>query len=362
MSNSRRIAVIVCLLPAMVFACLWDSDTIRDEVQARPSLLELVTGRLPHHGTDYYETRVKRLEPKNDRSPKETNDLAVALIRLARFDAAQVLLEAQLTDEPDSYITLSNLGVLHKKQGDFARGADYIRKALGIKPEGHMGLGDWYEKALTWRAQCTTNTSPPKVDFLGEAYDEIKSPINHNFRPLTAERKKRFDKLQNLLRNDQSFADGFLVMGDFLVMIGDLHLGTISYYRSLQLQHPNPGMVNRRINMVENHWREGSLRSDKWTSRDKAEKLISAGKIWVVNFQMKESVLVALGEMPDFKTVQATMTDSKRELPLLDPKIFPEAEKGSPFLSPGTYILAAGMAGLIALGAVIFWLRSKWKR
>ena len=307
MSTRARIAAIISLLPTLIFACLWDSDTIRDEIQARPSLLELVTGRLPHHGTAYYEARVKRLEPNSDRSPEETNDLAVALIRLGRFDAARVLLEAQLVDEPDSYTTLSNLGILHKKQGDFARGADYIRKALGIKPEGHMGLGDWYEKALAWRAQRATNTSPPQLNFLGEAYDKIKPPINHHFHPLTAERKKRFDKLQNLLRNDQGFADGFLVMGDFLVTSGDLHLGMICYYRSLQLNHPNPAMVKRRIDNVRDHWREASLGFKQWTSQDKAGEMINEAESWLEMFQKTEAKLLGLGEEPDFKAVLAAM-------------------------------------------------------
>ena len=213
MSTLARIVAIISLFPTLIFACLWDSDTIRDEIQARPSLFELVTGHLPHHGKAYYEARVDRLEPKRDRSREETNDLAVALIRLGRFDEARALLQAQLAKEPDRYITLSNLGVLHKKQGDYARAADYIHQALAIKPEGHMGLGGWYEKALAWRARRETETSPPIENFLGDNYDKQKPSIEGSL-PLTGDRKEQFEKLQNLLRNDQGFADGFPNVGD----------------------------------------------------------------------------------------------------------------------------------------------------
>ena len=79
-------------------------------------------------------------------------------------------------------------------------------------------------------------------------------------------------------------------------------------------------MVNRRINMVRNHWREGSLRAEKWTSREKAEKLIAAGKNWVLNFQAKEASLVARGEKPDFKTVHETMTDTEKEITVVESK------------------------------------------
>ena len=287
MSTLARIAAIISLFPALIFACLWDSDTIRDEIQARPSLFELVTGHLPHHGTAYYEARVDRLEPKRDRSREETNDLAVALIRLGRFDVAAALLKAQLAKEPARYTTLSNLGVLHKKQGDYARAADYIHQALAIKPEGHMGLGDWYEKALAWRAQRETEPSPPVENFLGDNYEKQKPSIGRSW-TLTGEREEQFDKLQNLLRNDQGFADGFLVMGDFLVTSGDLHLG---------------------IDNVRDHWREASLRFKQWTSQAKAGKMISEAKSWLKMFQTTEAKLLGPGEEPDFKAVLAAMAN-----------------------------------------------------
>jgi len=306
MSTIARIAAIISLFPALIFACLWDSDTIRDEIQARPNLFELVTGHLPHHGTAYYEARADRLEPKSDRSREETNDLAVALIRLGRFDEAHALLQTQLAKEPNRYITLSNLGVLHKKQGDYARAADYIHQALAIKPEGHMGLGDWYEKALAWRAQRETETSPPRENFLGDNYDKQKPSIEGSL-PLTGERKEQFEKLQNLLRNDQGFADGFLVMGDFLVTSGDLHLGMICYYRSLQLNHPNPVMVKRRIDNIRVHWGKASLRFKQWTTQAKVGKMINEAESWLKMFQKTEAKLLGPGKEPDFKAVLAAM-------------------------------------------------------
>ena len=306
MSTLARIAAIISLFPALTFACLWDSDTIQDEIQARPSLFELVTGHLPHHGKAYYEARVDRLEPKRDRSREETNDLAVALIRLGRFDEARALLQAQLEKEPDRYITLSNLGVLHKKKGDYVRAADYIHQALAIKPEGHMGLGDWYEKALAWRAQRETETSPPIENFLGDNYDKQKPSIEGSL-PLTGERKEQFEKLQNLLRNDQGFADGFLVMGDFLVTSGDLHLGMICYYRSLQLNHPNPVMVKRRIDNIRVHWGKASLKFKQWTTQAKVGKMTKEAESWLKMFQKTEAKLLGPGEEPDFKAVLAAM-------------------------------------------------------
>lgn len=40
--------------------CALDSDTLRDEVNAKSDLYDLVTGQFPHHGEAYYQERVRR--------------------------------------------------------------------------------------------------------------------------------------------------------------------------------------------------------------------------------------------------------------------------------------------------------------
>ena len=31
-------------------ACIWDTDTLRDELRMQPGLFDLITGQFPHHG------------------------------------------------------------------------------------------------------------------------------------------------------------------------------------------------------------------------------------------------------------------------------------------------------------------------
>ena len=78
-----------------------------------------------------------------------------------------------------------------------------------------------------------------------------------------ADRQSEASKLRAYL-NDLDAGSHFLVMGDFLVTSGDLHLGMICYYRSLQLNHPNPVMVKRRIDNIRVHWGKASLRFKQW--------------------------------------------------------------------------------------------------
>ena len=124
----------------MATACLWDRDTITDELQTRATQYDLVMGQFPSHGKTYYQKRIEKLEPDADKNAllwSESNDLAVAYIRTGQFDKALIILGRNLKTKPGDYHTLSNLGVLYKKQGDFPNAVDYMRRALEIKPEGH---------------------------------------------------------------------------------------------------------------------------------------------------------------------------------------------------------------------------------
>lgn len=176
-------------------------------------------------------------------------------------------------------------------------------------PSSRKGIWGWAigtRKPLLGAHSARRRRARRSRTFWGGNYDKQKPSIKGNW-PLTGEREEKFDKLQNLLRNDQGFADGFLVMGDFLVTSGDLHLGMICYYRSLQLNHPNPAMVKRRIDNVRDHWREASLGFKQWTSQDKVGEMINEAESWLEMFQKTEGKLLGPGEEPDFKAVLAAM-------------------------------------------------------
>ena len=56
---------------------------------------------------------------------------------------------------------------------------------------------------------------------------------------MTSEQGVQFDKLKRLLANDQTFADGFVAMGDFLATRGELHMAFLSFTRALDTGHAN---------------------------------------------------------------------------------------------------------------------------
>ncbi len=280
-----------------LMACLWDRDTLADELKAGGDAFDLILGQFPHHGEAYYRLRIARLGPVAEPDLDTLNDLAVAHIRLKEFAKATLLLEKALQVDPDHYPTRSNLGVCAKKQGDFEKAALWIGKALEINPEGHMGLGDWYLRAMNWRAKFekADGKTLPAENYCG-------NPYAGNFEPdFVGETKKPSEPRHlQMVRNDQSFADGFAALGDDLAGAGDLHLSLIAHTRAMLLGHQNPKEIRRRRRELLKHQemitRPSGMRvrgSKHWMKEiAKAEALIGGGQQWLAKFKATEAGLL----------------------------------------------------------------------
>lgn len=288
-------------------ACLWDSNTLKDELASNPKVLDLILGQFPHHGDVFYQTRIARLEKQASLNVNENNDLAVAYVRLNEFKKGMAILEEQIKKTPGHYETLSNIGVTAKKSGDFKKGADFIAKALAIKPEGHMGLGDWYLKALRWRTKYERSfeNRPPAFNFLNipylgvfrENYYGMEEGFPRGY-PIQLEHRNRFLKM---VRNDQTFADGFAALGDYLTFSGDLNLAFLAYTRAMVLKHQNPVEIRRRRRTYLKH-AEAHIRDPKRKHRGtafwkaeiaKAEGMIRQGLAWLERYKTVEGELVS---------------------------------------------------------------------
>ena len=309
------------------FSCMWDTDTLADDVYIQGSSLDLVLGQFPHHGDAYYKLRISRLLKQKDWSLVELNDLAVAHVRLKDFAIGEKYLAKAIARSPDHYPTLSNIGVTAKKTGEFEKAARYIKKALSIKPAGHMGLGDWYLKALVWRQRYENANikNPPTVNFIGKQYLESFDGKYYGSKHLDS--PKGIDKSRQALmvKNDQSFADGFLVFADKLRDAGLLHLAFLADTRALVLGHQNPDEVRRRrveylkyhttfpgkYNMPKNT-RNGLVDKTWGKGIAKAEALIQKGADWLEEFKVTEAELLS-GKKNErevnFINVEAAMID-----------------------------------------------------
>ncbi len=283
------------ILPA--HACLWDRDTLADEIALTPETLDLILGQFPHHGDAYYKLRIARLSKITKPSIEDLNDLAVAHVRLKEFAKAEAHLDSAIKINPTHYETLSNIGVTAKKQSDFKKGATFIKKALAQKPKGHMGLGDSYLKALIWRSKFekATEANPPENNHLGKAY--AASFPKYLGKGKGSKVKNSTTRYHQMVRNDQSFADGFSTLGDYLATKGHLNLAFLSYTRATLLGHQNPAEIERRKHALLTHI---LMRPNVRNKQDpsfapiiaNAEKKIAAGDTWLTQFKQTEAALL----------------------------------------------------------------------
>lgn len=143
----RACAAALCL--AVVFgglpsahACLWDEDTLAMEKRAFPSALELITGRFPRHGEDYYRWRAADRQKRVDAGTatlEDLDDLAVAYEKLGDPEKAIEIMRAAEAKEPNRYRTVANLGTFLIHAGRLEDGLKEIRRAIEINPDAHFG-------------------------------------------------------------------------------------------------------------------------------------------------------------------------------------------------------------------------------
>ena len=97
--------IIFCFLiyGGKALGCLWDTDTLRDELSENTSVYDLIMGQFPHHGEAYYEERVKLLDVKEELTEQESHDLGVALTRLGKFEKAKAIFLELYEKNPEGY-------------------------------------------------------------------------------------------------------------------------------------------------------------------------------------------------------------------------------------------------------------------
>ncbi|NNE91249.1 MAG: tetratricopeptide repeat protein [Verrucomicrobiales bacterium] len=305
-------------------ACVNTSYSHAHEKQITGDLVEIIMGRIPSHGQTFYEAELVRTEGVLREKPADYDarvDHAVALLKLKRYERAEAELLKIATDVPGRYKTHANLGVLYKKMGRFAEAAEHTREGLKIKPEGHLGLGDYYLKMLSWRYEnASTPGVAPTKNFLGLDYSKPE---------LVATSPEVDDEyLRTMIIADRHFADAYLVLGDYQQSLGETELAYRCYLAALRLPQETEetpiAVIEQRIADIESVWEKKARKSRwKWSSssaRTKAKLQFAADEKWLEQFHRAEKRIVTLGRVsgtgqtylpPDFDQIQAEMSAPK---------------------------------------------------
>ena len=169
----RRLAIAAAA--ALSLACLWDTDTLQEESLKQKDTLEVVTGKLRHHATAWYEAKIAYTRPlidKGDAKKERYDDLAVALAKTGDLDGAVAVMSDKEARFPGEYTTEANLGTFAAMKGDRAAAIDHLQKAIAINPDAHFGREKYQLQLLDYMARVDKDPS------LVKAEDFLKLPID----------------------------------------------------------------------------------------------------------------------------------------------------------------------------------------
>ncbi|BBM86829.1 tetratricopeptide repeat protein [Candidatus Uabimicrobium amorphum] len=335
-------------------SCAWYSHTIQDEIQRHSDVFYIISGQFPHHGDAYWKKLAEKSKAKLNLAANDIqarNDLAVSHMKLRNYTASLRELKKIEQLSPGRYETYSNLGVLYKKMRKFSKAVHYTKKALAIKPEGHLGLGDWYLKMLEYKAKIEKTDSEIQKNFLGMEYleDPIPYSLSHD-----QDHREVQQKLRLLLEADNSFSDAYIALGDeFFISRRQYLVSLWCYLRAQKLGHPRPDIVKQRIDRTYEIMKYGANAmfwsyyiNDKEVVLNAVSKELKECEKWLEEFYKVEADLLKKHENVDFNMTYREM--KKRGIARKKPQNHAIQER----LMPYHYILFALIA--ILLGTKIY--------
>lgn len=311
--------IVVQLFARPVGACVNTRYSRAEEEQITGDVVRLIMGQFAHHGPAFYQEQLRVTAKELAADPDNVearNDRAVAFLKLARYNEAIAEFEKIERTAPNRYRTHANLGVLHKKLGDFPRAAEHIEKSLAIQPGGHLGLGDYYLRMIRWlgRIKDMRNSGEEPVNFLNIPYAAGSAATAE-----AAVTNREF--LETLIKADHRFTDALFVLGDVLLEAGDTELAYRAYERARMLDHPFSDRIRDRQRQIRKRWekelprKEGYILPGTRFLRDEISRETRQAEKWVAAFQAQEAKLLDGSGKADFAVVKSALKEAGVEEP-----------------------------------------------
>ncbi len=243
------------LLATLLWACLWDSDTIRAEAKGLPEVLQIITGRFERNPPLYYEMRLARAAARITAEPDDLeayDDAGVSADRLGRGDEAIAWMgrKAERLDAMERsgidaarvkdhrYRYLANLGTFHihrwvraggdrEDLADAERARELIRAAIEMNPDAHFGREKYQLMAIEWLIDPTQEDRFAEPGWLMIPERELRDHPREAVRGLTG---------LIALGNAWESVDVFAVLIRALEQDGDRNvLATLAWRRATEL-------------------------------------------------------------------------------------------------------------------------------
>lgn len=175
-ARALALAIVALAAAAPLWACLWDEDTLKEEMHAKPDIARALIEAFPVNPPEYYQARLERCEREYATTPDKLSlydDAAVACDRLGRSDDAimwmerkhaameRVPVEASDGGPDHRYRYYANLGTFYAHRwfhngrdvtelGDLDLAILHIEKAIEINRDAHFGREIVQLAVLRW--------------------------------------------------------------------------------------------------------------------------------------------------------------------------------------------------------------------
>ena len=275
-----------------------------------------IAGQIPRHGSVYSNKEIDVMRAKLAQYSSNVvakQSIAEALSRLGKYDDALAELAELETLRPGRFETYFEQARALDGKGDLQGALAASQVALKQRASGHDEMGDYFERMFRWRL-ARSNGDAPHENFLGIAYDSG---------PKAAAESPELNQQQlvGLLESFPEFADGHLVLGDWLASQSNDQLAARAYLRALDLTktESDKQRISRRLTTLESKWQAKAeadsafLFDPNYRARITAE--FKQAEEWRVKYELTEQELVrALPEPPALAPDDAGETEKVEAL------------------------------------------------
>ena len=320
------------LLSLLFVACIWDEDTIDDEIRGVPSAEVLITNRWFRHDETLYRLRVEKLSKKTDLSLEELDNLAMAHERLGERERALEILELKreaLKSKPDSdqqYRYHANRGTVLAHLGDYDEAISELEKAIEINPDAHFGREKYQIIAIRYVRDATANPELWSAhNFLSYAGFDFE-PSDHGSvqsyharttgrRPLHPE--EVHEAVGGMLRfGGQEGAELYRTLGDVLAYQGHKTLAWWFYHYALKKGHPATGELETAIGGIHQNWEAADFRN--LPTRADFDAVYENGQKWLKWSQALERSYIRGNYPISPDSIEGIVSQANEAVPPLD--------------------------------------------
>ena len=368
--------LVVCCAAALGLGCLWDSDTLDDELRGLPDPFYAAIGRWWRHDEAYYRARIDRLPAVLARNADDlaaADDLAVAYDRLGQHDAALTVLAgkeqalARRDDAEHRYRLHANRGTVLAHAGRHAEALVELDRALAINPQAHFDreryqvhLVHYYlaarERPELWaQSNCLEHAGMALP--MGVIRRERLSGSGTSM--TDAQLSNARAAFLGILRfGGTEAAEVYRTLGDLALGRNDLHLAWCCFAMAIERGHPAATVLQKRQTEIEEHfvetldietpladaWRNWRANGDAWLAAFRAGERDQLRRGGDSGSDAALTTLIALAD----RTVPPPATH------IASRRLFTDRAQG--------IVVSVALALIACLAALWFWRRRRARR